>query len=737
MNKGFLKLVSLCLVGVLLSVSGYAQNYRVKAERYERGIYSLETNPPSVRYAIIDLGPDVEPIRLSNSGHVLCQPAKSGKLQSRWYQGQFQELTGGDDSLLVGTLDMNNAGTVVGAILEYKTGSVRGIPPCPDSESAWYRSPSYGIRRAAAWYAGSSAASLLGQPEYDFHIYDCTVPHGPPYTGTATFGSAWTIDDSGHIYGEAQAAYAEHQSYNPPPDDYYSPTVPAAAYSGFSFGGAGILGDLSLVYDPAHNIFTTQGTSYHVRKVRNGVTMGYDSTGKNLVNSLPVDFVPTTMNSQGLVLGAVVVDNFFSGYTKFLIYDPATRTQTDLPMKASRFFGPGQFHPPVALNHRTIAVTNSSGQTILKVSPQIVGPNGAVIWEENPKTGQYFSQSLNLLIPENSGWTLTTAKAINDSGTILCKGTFQAKDAEGNPIGNPQVRACLLQPIPPIEFEFKLEQQGPPEVRNYVQNNSTLQNGINPDLRTDITVTTRPSSTIGPITSSRGTVDQFNPATVVTDADGKFKTTLSTRQKAPALKLAVKDSKSAEHYMVPALYKNSFHITGYYTPSESDPRFTGALVTTTTLTTGKGTPTWRMYTITSSRAAKEDFLKSIAVEGEGYFSDGTHAVVNNRTESGTSNPIETTTTITSNTLPPKGTRNRNLVANASCAIVRNPSTGDGIVVPDAATLQLVGQAGRWSAIDRVSDTETGGYYHIDLYKGFDRVAAGMISTDTEVILLGY
>ena len=471
MNKGFLKIVSILLLGAMLPVSARAQNYRVKAERYERGIYSPETNPASVRYAIIDLGPDVEPIRLSNGGHVLCQPAKFGKLQSRWYQGQFQELTGGDDSPLVGTLDMNNAGTVVGGVLEYKTGSAGGLPPCPDSEHGWYRNPSYGIRRAAVWNAGSGAASLLGQPAYGFNIYDCTVPHGPPFMGVTTFGSAWTIDDSGHIYGEAQAAYAEHQSYNPPPDDYYSPTVPAAAYSGFSFGGAGILGDLSLVYDPAHNIYTTQGTSYHVRKVRNGVTMGYDSTGKNLVNSLPVDFVPTTMNSQGLVLGAVIVDPnfFFGGYTKFLIYDPATRIQTDLPMRASRFFGPGQFHPPVALNHRTIAVTNSSGQTIFKESPQIVGPEGAVIWEENPKTGQYFSQSLNLLIPEDSGWYLTSAKAINDNGVIICKGTYQG-----------QPRACLLWPMKTVYVFFgirALDSQAP--LSDALGNHSELDQYLN------------------------------------------------------------------------------------------------------------------------------------------------------------------------------------------------------------------------------------------------------------------
>jgi hypothetical protein len=105
-------------------------------------------------------------------------------------------------------------------------------------------------------------------------------------------------------------------------------------------------------------------------------------------------------------------------------------------MRASRFFGPGQFHPPVALNHRTIAVTNSSGQTTFKESPQIVGPDGAFIWEENPKTGQYFYQSLNLLIPQDSGWTLTSAKGINDDGAIICKGTF-----------NGQTRAALLVPF--------------------------------------------------------------------------------------------------------------------------------------------------------------------------------------------------------------------------------------------------------------------------------------------------
>ena len=113
----------------------------------------------------------------------------------------------------------------------------------------------------------------------------------------------------------------------------------------------------------------------------------------------------------------------------------------------------------------------------------------------------------------------------------------------------------------------------------------------------------------------------------------------------------------------------------------------------------------------------------------------TTSVVSNRTTPGTSNPIETTTTITIDNLRPKGTCDRDLVADSSCAVTR--TSGNGIVIPDAASVHVVGQAGNWSAIDQVSSTETGGVYHIDLYKGFDRAAADLISADTEVILLDY
>src|SRR5205823_6179570 len=116
-----------------------------------------------------------------------------------------------------------------------------------------------------------------------------------------------------------------------------------------------------------------------------------DSTGQNFINSLPVDFVPITMNSQGRILMSVPGPST----DKVYIYDPATAEQTYLGVQLPHFAFQSSGRPQ-ALNHRSINIANASGQFTTKISPQVVGyqgslfgSNGATIWEENPKTGQY------------------------------------------------------------------------------------------------------------------------------------------------------------------------------------------------------------------------------------------------------------------------------------------------------------------------------------------------------------
>ena len=300
----------------------------------------------------------------------------------------------------------------------------------------------------------------------------------------------------------------------------------------------------------------------------------------------------------------------------------------------------------------------------------------------------------------------------------------------------PQKNKRITRKLVPVEFTFKRERQGPPgpaEVRNYVQQDSRLEGGTKPSLRSDITIVTQPNLDLGTVTSSRGTVDTFDPATLPPEADGWYKTTLRTREKTPVLKVKVKGAEPPEHNMLPALYKNQFHITGYYTPNEVD--YSGPKVTSASLTTSSGTPREKLYTITTSRAAKRDFLQAIAVEGEGYFDDNTHAHVNN-SASGTQ-PVNVTTTVTSDNEHPKGIKNRDLIADSSCAIAR-ANNSDGTVIPDLGQVFIVGQGdNNWNAVDRVASDEAGGVYHIDLYKGANRAAANQISTNTDVILISY
>src|SRR5437588_5008834 len=149
------------------------------------------------------------------------------------------------------------------------------------------------------------------------------------------FGSGWTIDDSGNIYGEAQGGYAQFRPYLPPPDDVFLPTVWGAFYSGFSFGGGGILGDQSLLLNP-NNSYSVQGHSYYVNKVRNGVTMAsgfVGSTRRSFINNFPVDFAPITLNSQGWVLMSVPE----ASLDKVCVYDPTTASQTYIDAQLPHF----------------------------------------------------------------------------------------------------------------------------------------------------------------------------------------------------------------------------------------------------------------------------------------------------------------------------------------------------------------------------------------------------------------
>lgn len=441
-------------------------NYRVRAQRYGASAPAEETNPPKTSYAIIDLGEKHTPMRVTNSGYVLLQ-AYYPTPPKRWYQGKVETLTGGHDNALVGAMDINEAGTVVGSVLLYRPGSAPtyGTASWLDSEWSWYRRTDYGVRRAVRWDAGQTAAAPLSAASFTFSIYDGR--EGQPWGGSAETAAATTIDENGHIYGWSIADYGELTPYYPPPDDFRGPTRWGAAYSGYDFTANKVLGDQKVVYHPeplysdAEKRYTdryvTEGDPYYILKARGGNTIGgFASHGAGwIINGKEEDFRGINLNSQGGML--IAVEGAASSH---YLYDPGTGNRTSLGVTPPGWFrSAGQ---PQALNHRTITVTDANGQQTTKISPQVVGyfggwgSLGATLWEEDPKSGQYWMRHLNQLLPENSGWNLEYAYDINDNGVIACVGWFQRP-----PMVAPERRGCLLQPIPTVTVKKKGTQSAP------------------------------------------------------------------------------------------------------------------------------------------------------------------------------------------------------------------------------------------------------------------------------------
>ena len=428
-------------------------NFRVRAPRYGASAPAEETNPPKTSYAIIDLGEKHTPMRVTNSGYVLLQ-AYYPTPPKRWYQGNVETLTGGDDNTLVGAMDINEAGTVVGSVLLYRPGSAPeyGTASWLDSEWSWYRRTDYGVRRASRWDAGKTAAAPLTAKSFPFSIYDGR--EGQPWVGSAASASAITIDDNGHIYGWSIADYGEFTPYYPPPDDFYDRTRWGAAYSGYDFTANKVLGDQKVIYhsEPLYSDaekrytdrFVTEGDPYYIVKARGGSTIGgFASHGAGwIINGKEEDFRGINLNSHGAIL--IGVEGSPSSH---YIYDPSNGSRTSLGVTPPGWFGSaGQ---PQALNHRTIAVTDATGQQTTKVSPQVVGyvgsnwgSSGAALWEEDPKSGQYWMRYLNQLLPDNSGWSIDQAYDINDNGVIACVGWYHRP-----PMAAPERRGCLMVPV--------------------------------------------------------------------------------------------------------------------------------------------------------------------------------------------------------------------------------------------------------------------------------------------------
>lgn len=424
------------ITNFVVAANSTASSYRISASNNIQSVASAESNPPAVRYVVLDLGTDQEPNRVANNGTVLLGN------RYRWHENQLETLQGLATNVTdLYAADMNNDGVVVGQttkIVEERT------TPLSDPSQGPVRSVNRVV--AAKWPVGQTVPVLLPAAEANYAL---TPPSGDPYPtqrGIITDSRAETIDDDGTIFGEAM-----------PPGGYQETTPKFLEnggkanhwgffIAGYNWGAGTQLGNLALLLQGDY--YTLTGENRVTRKARNGIQVGNRAWGYtpytgwaiflymnanpqfsvSTVNGDDVDFFPLNQNNNGLVLA--------SDAQGWFLYDARAHTRTHVGISNAQYIR--------AFNNRQLSKVDSNGTPVVTTSPQLIGGyNGnACVWEQAAPEGKYLGTTLNQLIPADSGWQIDTADDINDSGVIACVGRYRA-----SPTAPAQRRACLLLPV--------------------------------------------------------------------------------------------------------------------------------------------------------------------------------------------------------------------------------------------------------------------------------------------------
>jgi probable HAF family extracellular repeat protein len=128
------------------------------------------------------------------------------------------------------------------------------------------------------------------------------------------------------------------------------------------------------------------------------------------------------VNSQGWVTGQASNLGYFGGAGHAFLWKPASPNGTTGSMMDLGSLAVNS--EPGASQSWGLAI-NSSGVVVGESNP--AGANGegqtdAVVWQPGAN-GSYTLSDLNNLIPSGTGWTLTRADAVNDSGQIVAEAT--------------------------------------------------------------------------------------------------------------------------------------------------------------------------------------------------------------------------------------------------------------------------------------------------------------------------
>ncbi|MEP6670778.1 MAG: hypothetical protein ABJF10_16590 [Chthoniobacter sp.] len=373
--------------------------------------------PNYPRYAVVDLGAGMTPIRVANNGWVLVVDGNANYY--RWKAGTLELLTSNDPNAAVGASDMNNAGVVVGGVFK--------------DDNSVNAEPSAGMR----WDVNSSVGTKVSSP----------VAGPSPFPGGSTLKQMQftAINDQGDAYSNVYTGYRfcdRAQSSESPFSNAYKWPGPTGSSSTALSSCANADSDNNPDLPPILGNWINPWFSIS-RANKDGRYIGQrgdpgtpqqsnnywrftPETVSNMVDGQVVDFYPVDVSEAGTVVGIKPGS---------MIVWTGAGSETGI--------GTGV---PVAINNATRLTVDANGNTTPVLSEQILGYLQEVptLWELTTDRSHYAPQALTDLIPSGTGWTFTSVVDLNDQGVIVGYGTFQDPSVAGSA---PEAHGFLLLPV--------------------------------------------------------------------------------------------------------------------------------------------------------------------------------------------------------------------------------------------------------------------------------------------------
>jgi len=374
------------------------------------------------RYAIIDLGKDMYPLRLNNQGQILMKGYDSNGNWStfRWKGGTLERLTYAATNDQFDVDDFNDAGVVVGSFPE--------IGP-------WKNNKENEVGAGLVWPPNISSATKISAPS----AYPSFKPQLP---GTFRWARLGAINNAGDFFGQictgsvrgtlSQTLLVKNSAW------WAAGVSPPVKLGNASAANTPPDSDTSTWQGSIDTITRANVLNHYIGRrltpfatIRDLEVRGIQT---GMIDGQSVSFNPIDINEAGIVVGSAGADMVVSS-------SPTSRTTIS---GAS----------PLAINDHTRPAPSPLPQSSPSASPsptpipipQILAWAGdaLVIWERQDDGKTWHPFGLEEMIPSMDGWEYIEPYDINDTGAIIGTGWYVDPS---NPHASGENHAFMLVPV--------------------------------------------------------------------------------------------------------------------------------------------------------------------------------------------------------------------------------------------------------------------------------------------------